>query len=155
MSKVRCGIFLYDAVNKKLLMTKSYGSRKFEGYSIPKGGFEEDEDEDYLSAALREFKEECGRDLIDIMGGEENFNIAKEFDLISYKNVQKQLKAFLVIAKEDLSMINFECLSFWQNENGESFPEIASYHWLSLDEAKEKAHYVQQGIISRIKNLVP
>lgn len=153
MSTVTCGIFLYDAINKKLLVTKSYGSRKFEGYSIPKGHFDEDEDENYLDAALREFREECGQDIIQLMDGEENFKITKEFDLQPHKNVNKSLKSFLIIIHKDLSNINLECCSFFEKD-GESYPEIASFHWMDLDESQKKLHYVQSELISKIVKLV-
>lgn len=156
MEKITCGIFLYDTINKKLLLVKSYGSRKLEGYSIPRGHFDEDLDSDFLHAALREFQEECGQNLINLVGGEENFKITKEFDLVFYKNVEKKLKSFLIVFDEDLSDINFQCESFWQSdEDGEWYPEIASYHWMDLDEAKEKAHYTQRDLIVKIKEIIP
>lgn len=157
MPKITCGIFLYDAVNKKLLVTKAYGSRKFEGYSVPKGLFDQDIDESYFSTAEREFKEECGISLEKILGGSENIIITKEFDLVPYENIAKQFKSFLIIAERDLSQLNFECISFFQKEDEPDilgYPEIASYHWMDLVEAKKKLHYTQANLVPKIEKLI-
>ena len=149
--KTTCGIFLFDRINEKVLITKSFGSRKLEGYSVPKGIFDEDTDENYFIAALREFKEECGYDLF--TNESTIFSTVIEFDLIPYENVEKQFKGFLLISTKDLSYIKLECLSFFEKD-GETFPEIASYHWVTLDEAYEKLHYTQRKLIPRIKKLI-
>jgi predicted NUDIX family NTP pyrophosphohydrolase len=149
--KITAGIFLYDSINEKLLITKSFGSRKFEGYSIPKGHYDEDEDETYLATALREFQEECGHDLMEVLS-EDEYTI-KEFDLCSYKNVNKSLKPYLVISLKDLSKLPLECHSYFE-QDGEQFPEISSFHWVDLNEAKEKLHYVQADLISKIKKFI-
>lgn len=142
---ISCGIFLYDAVNELLLITKSFGSRKFEGYSIPKGLFDES-DSNYEEAARREFVEECGVDLSEI-----DATFVKEFPLVPYPKSSKKLKSYLYVSNSDLSHLNFQCNSYFEKD-GESFPEISSFHWVTLEEAKSKLHSAQSILISELKN---
>jgi len=153
---ITCGIFLYDSVNKKILVTRSYGSRKFESLSIPKGMFDTDLDKDYVDAAFREFKEETSIDLIKLFdNGEQIQNGHTFFNLgfTEYSTKKKKLNSFLLISKDDLSDLVFICNSFFEKE-GKEFPEISEYFWLTLDEAKGQLHETQANLIPKIVKII-
>jgi len=153
---ITCGIFLYDAVNKTILATRSYGSRKFEKLSIPKGMFDEDLDKDYIEGAFREFREETSVDLIKLFNnGEDITDNSNFFNLgfSQYSTKTKKLNAFLLISKNDLSDLVLICESFFKSD-GKEFPEISEYYWLTLDEAKERLHETQSILIPKIIKIV-
>lgn len=110
-------------------------------WSIPKGEYAEDEDP--LSAAKREFKEETGFELhgnfielqpVKQKGGKTVCAWAIEFDLNEQRIISN----------------NFSIE--WPPKSGKmkDFPEIDKAGWFSLKEAKEKINPAQFGLIEEL-----
>jgi 8-oxo-dGTP pyrophosphatase MutT (NUDIX family) len=147
-SKITCGIYLYDISEKKILIghvTNSGGK-----YSIPKGMFEEEEDGDYYTAAIRELAEETNIKV----GNLTSILYEKEFDLVEYENKQKKLKPYLIVFDKTIDQVDPVCVSFFIDKNGKSLPEIDSFMWATLKEAKELVHDSQIVNFSAIKKII-
>lgn len=114
-------------------------------WSIPKGGFNP-EDETPMQGALREFAEETGFQLTsdDILAA-----------LVPSKQKSgKIVHAFLV--KHDFDVAEAHSNTFtmeWPPRSGKQgeFPEIDSWQWFGIDEAREK---ILEGQVSFIDELV-
>ncbi len=147
MAKVHsCGIFLVNNDNKLLIGHPT--NHKPDFWSIPKGKVEEGET--YLQAAIRETFEETNIDLSMCKG-------FRELDMVNYSHNKKALHPFLVLERNN-SVVNWssfdiKCNSCVPVEKG-GFPEMDSFLWVSLDEARVLLHKTQVKCLDKIKELI-
>jgi len=114
-------------------------------WSIPKG--ETGGDEDLLSAAIREFHEETGK------------NISGEF--ISLHPVKQKsgkiIHAFAIEHDLDASAIVSNAFEIeWPPKSGrmQHFPEIDKGDWFTLDEARKKINQAQVAFIDELEEKI-
>lgn len=153
MANKSAGILLYRMRNKFLEVFLvhpggPFWAKKDEGaWSIPKGEF--DDDEDALTAARREFKEETG---IGIKG---NFI---ELSPIKQKS-GKFVYAWAVEGDIDPSQIRSNEFEMeWPPRSGKkrSFPEVDKAAWFAPDEAEKKINGAQSALIRElVKKMKP
>ncbi|HTB24389.1 MAG TPA: NUDIX domain-containing protein [Puia sp.] len=151
MLKMSAGILLFRFKNIKpevLLFHPGgpYWAKKDAGvWSIPKGQLNEDEDP--LSAAKRELKEETG---IDIKG--------KLIQLTPIK--QKNNKTvFAWSLEQDFDLLNLKSNLFeieWPPKSGKKmqFPEMDKGAWFTIDEAKVKILPAQLPFIIELEKMI-
>jgi predicted NUDIX family NTP pyrophosphohydrolase len=145
--KTSAGILLYRFMDKKLEVFLvhpggPFWKNKDEGaWSIPKGEYTEDEDA--LTAAVREFKEETGF----VVTG--NFIELQQVKLKSGKWV----KAWALEKDVDaVAVVSNTFLLEWPPGSGKKIevPEIDRAEWFSLTEAKQK---INEGQLPLLKEL--
>jgi len=125
-------------------------------WSIPKGKIENGEDA--MDAAMRETYEETNIDFYndDRLFVNKNFDIF-ELDVVEYNHKRKDLKPFVfkeVIDSEvDWSVIEIKCNSNVPEERG-GFPEMDSYQWVSLSDAKKLLHPTQVVCLNKIQDII-
>ncbi len=146
MAEVTSGIYLYDLAKDLILIGHVTNNGK--SYSIPKGLFEEI-DEDYFTTAIRELKEETNISYDDL-----NVILKKEFELVQYKNSNKKLKSYLVVFNPGETILNAECFSNFVDENGEEQPEIDFFLWVTLDDSYNYLSETQSTHIPKIKKII-
>jgi len=151
MLKMSAGILLFrfKNINPEVLLFHPggpYWAKKDAGvWSIPKGQLNEDEDP--LSAAKRELKEETG---IDIKG--------KLIQLTPIK--QKNNKTVFVWSLEqDFDLLNLKSNLFeieWPPKSGKKmqFPEMDRGAWFTIDEAKVKILAAQLPFIIELEKMI-
>jgi predicted NUDIX family NTP pyrophosphohydrolase len=135
MAKQSAGILLYrfkDKILEVLLVHPGgpfYKNKDLGVWSVPKGEFGNDEDS--LSAAIREFKEETGTFLIG------NF---LELSPIRQKS-GKTVYCWALQGEMDAEHIKSNTIMIeWPMKSGkmQEFPEVDKAAWLSIEEAKKK-----------------
>ena len=147
MIKRSAGILLYRIINKQpevflLHPGGPFWKNKDAGvWSIPKGEFTDDEQP--LVAAVREFKEETGKD---ISG---NFIELTSVKLKSGKIV------YAWAVESDIDAENLLCNTFqmeWPPKSGkmQSFPEADKGGWFSIEEAKKKINEGQLSFLDQL-----
>ena len=148
MKKKSAGILLYRFANGGLEVFLAHPGGPFwknkdlEAWSIPKGEFEDNEEP--LTAALREFEEETGKKL----------SAKNSFELTPVK--QKSGKLIFAWAIEaDIDPDKIVSNSFeveWPPKSGkmQSFPEIDKAGWFSITEAKKKINPAQYALIEEL-----
>lgn len=147
MSKRSAGLVVYrlDAGQLRFLLVHPggpYWARKEEGaWSIPKG--EHGEDEDALTAALREFEEELGT--------------RPDGDFIPLEPVRqkggKVVEAWGVAGDLDPGEIRSNTFTMeWPPNSGrtQSFPEIDRAAWMSLEEARRRVNPAQVALLEEL-----
>ncbi len=152
MPAVSAGLLLYRRKNGRLefLLAHNGGpffTKKDKGYwTIPKGLIEENEDE--LSAAKREFKEETGQP-------------APPGDYTALGTVKQKnnkiVHAWAVEADFDESKLKSNTIEIeWPPRSGrmQAYPEIDRVAWFSASQAKEKANEAQRAFIDRVIELL-
>jgi predicted NUDIX family NTP pyrophosphohydrolase len=152
MAKKSAGILLYRfAADKQaeFLMVHPGGpffkNKDICVWSVPKGEF--DDDEDALSAAIREFKEETGATLIG------SFIELKPVKQSSGKTV------FCWAMHHDLDVSRIQSNLFsmeWPMKSGKmrQFPEVDKAGWFAADEAKQKIIPGQVPLIDELLGLL-
>ena len=147
MPNQSAGILLYRKINKQLQIFlvhpggPFFKNKDLGSWSIPKGEFLDDEEA--LTAAKREFKEETGQAI------DGNFTALNPVKLKSGKKVY----AWAVegdINHETIFSNLFEME--WPPKSGkkQSFPEIDRAAWFDIDEAKLKINIVQAAFIEEL-----
>lgn len=113
-------------------------------WSVPKGEFT---DEDALTAARREFREETGQTI--------------EGDFIGLPPMKAQGKIFYLYAVESSTPDpdNIQSNTFeleWPPKSGlkQEFPEVDRAAWVPLEQAQRKLHKNQQGLIGLLARLL-
>jgi 8-oxo-dGTP pyrophosphatase MutT (NUDIX family) len=131
-----CGIFIVDS-NGEVLICRPTGIKTKDGWSIPKG--KKEKDEEIIDAAIRECREECGLDLsaykkkLKYMG-----------DMV-YKNKKKRLHAFMLFLdfKIDVTKLVCEC------KIDDKRPEIDMFEMVTPKEAIKRVHYTQGRLLEK------
>ena len=151
MSKKSAGILLFRNVNKKLELFLvhpggPFWAKKDEGaWSIPKGEF--DDNEDALSAARREFREETG---LEVSG--------KFIELSPVKQKSgKTVFAWAVEGNIDPSkIISNQFEMEWPPRSGKmkSFPEIDRAGWFDVNDAMKMINTGQSSLITDLQNKI-
>jgi predicted NUDIX family NTP pyrophosphohydrolase len=147
MAKQSAGLLVYHRKNGTLEVFLGhpggpFWAKKDKGvWSLPKGEFDE---EDSLTAAKREFKEETG-------------HVAPEGDCIDLGSTKlKSGKTIFGWAVEgDIDASNIQSNTFemeWPPRSGEKqeFPEIDRAAWFTLDKALQKIHPGQLPLLERL-----
>src|ERR1043165_3276380 len=135
MQRRSAGLLVYRRQRKALELLLAhpggpYFSKKDLGvWSIPKGEYPDDEEP--LTAAKREFREETG------------FDIDGEFLELSPIIQKGGKKALAWAIEKDLDPAGFESNLFtmeWPYKSGrfKEFPEVDKLQWFSLEQAREK-----------------
>ncbi|MBS1600653.1 MAG: NUDIX domain-containing protein [Bacteroidetes bacterium] len=146
MSKKSAGILLYRFTNKELQVMLvhpggPFWKNKDDGsWSIPKGEFT---DEDPLSAAIREFREEMG------MG------VDGEFIPLSPVKQKSGKLIFAFALEHDIDVTKIKSNHFeleWPPHSGKKtqFPEIDRADWFFVDEALKKMNAAQANLIKQL-----
>jgi len=144
MLKQSAGILLYREIDKQLQVFlvhpggPFFKNKDLGAWSIPKGEFLDDEDA--LTAAKREFKEETGQT---------TDGAFIELKLVYLKR-GKKVCAWAV--EGDIDHENIESNLFemeWPPKSGkrQSFPEIDRAAWFTINEAREKINIGQVGLV--------
>jgi putative (di)nucleoside polyphosphate hydrolase len=145
---IASGLFIVRK-NKKLLICHPTNHPK-DFYSIPKGKVEDNEN--FLEAAFRETYEETNLDL----NGSTDFTIYP-LSSVNYKHKKKILYPFLVLenknSKFDWDSVEFKCNSKVPEDIG-GFPEMDSWLWCSIQEARNLLHYTQVKCLAKIKEII-
>jgi len=146
MPRTSAGILLYRRGEKGIEiflvhMGGPFWARKDAGaWTFPKGEYGDDEDP--LSAARREFREETG------------FKIDGDFlGLEAIKQSGKTIRLWAVEGDCDASAIRSETFSIeWPRNSGrqQEFPEVDRAAWFSPDEAKLKLVRAQTGFVDQL-----
>lgn len=114
-------------------------------WSIPKGEY--NEDEEALTAAIREFKEETGL-LID----------GAFIQLAPVKQKSgKVVQAWAVEGDADIStFVSNKFTIEWPPKSGKmvEFPEVDKWEWFGAEKAKEKVLYGQAGLLEELAELI-
>jgi predicted NUDIX family NTP pyrophosphohydrolase len=152
MKKKSAGILLYRLKNKKpeVLLVHPGGpfwKNKDDGsWTIPKG--EVNDDEEFLTAAIREFHEETGTML--------------QGDFIELTPVRqksgKQVYAWALQGDLDESAIQSNFFEIeWPPKSGkkQSFPEIDRAGWFSIEEANKKINDSQTALLAELFLFLP
>lgn len=145
------GILLYRQINNSIEVFLIHPGGPFwkgkdkGAWSIPKGEFKDDEEP--LSAAKREFKEETGKEI--------------DGDFIELKTIQqkggKLVQAWAVEGNVDVDKIVSNTFKIeWPYKSGkwQTFPEVDEAGWFSIEEAKEKINPAQADLIDDLMEKV-
>jgi predicted NUDIX family NTP pyrophosphohydrolase len=148
MNKKSAGIMLYRFSNSQLEVFLAHPGGPFwkkkdlEAWTIPKGEFGDDEEP--LSAALREFEEETGKRL----------SAKKAIELTPVKQKSgKLIFAWAIEGDIDPSAITSNMFDIeWPPKSGkkQSFPEIDRAAWFSVKEAAVKINPAQFTLIEEL-----
>jgi 8-oxo-dGTP pyrophosphatase MutT (NUDIX family) len=137
------GIFLINKDNKLFVAHPTRAPK--DKWSIPKGGLHDDEYP--TDGAVREMYEESNIDL-------SNWTMMHNLEHVQTKN--KLLIPFVLFEKQnniDFSKFEFKCNSNVPEEIG-GYPEMDSFKWVSLDEAKKILLKTQVGCIDEIEKII-
>lgn len=146
--KTSAGLLVYKRINNQVYFLFAHNGGPFfknkdKGFwTIPKGLIEENEDE--LSAAKREFKEELG-----IEPPEGKY---QDIGSVVQKN-NKRVLAWAVEAEVDVSKVKSNTFEMeWPPRSGQKkeFPEIDRAEWFTPAVAKEKANQAQVEFIDTV-----
>jgi predicted NUDIX family NTP pyrophosphohydrolase len=151
MAKISSGILLYRRLSStiEVLLVHPGGpffAKKDEGsWTIPKG--ELIEDEDPLSAAIREFEEETG------------YKPAGDFIALPAIKQKggKIVQCWAVTGDLDASAIVSNTFEMeWPPRSGKkkSFPEVDSAAWFSIQEARQKINERQIDFIDKLLEII-
>lgn len=149
--KQSAGILLYKYEEKELKIFLvhpggPFWARKDEGaWTIPKGEFTDEEEP--LTAAKREFKEETGSEV------KGKFIALKT---VRFKN-GKYVHAWAVEGDIDASAIESNTFEIeWPPRSGkvQTFPEVDRADWFDTEEAMKKIHPVQSAFIEELLNTI-
>ena len=124
-----CGVFIFN--NKGEFLICHPTNAKNDVWSIPKGHMDEGETE--LEAAAREVFEETNINITCV-------NKFHELSPSTYPNNRKVLHSFVTFEKysnKSFDKFNLKCNSFVTTRDGNTFPEVDKYMWVTLDEAKK------------------
>ena len=151
MLKKSAGILVYKLENNtpKVLLCH-FGGPFWKGidkggWSIPKG--ELSEDEDILSAAKREFKEET------------NLSINEDLKYLGSKKVSHRKLAIIFYTLKDFDLSKCKSNTFkleYPRDSGkyQDFPEMDKYEWMDISKAKEMIIPNQLYFICRLEDVL-
>ncbi|MBW4890299.1 NUDIX domain-containing protein [Mucilaginibacter sp. HMF5004] len=151
MPKQSAGILLYKKVKGQALFLlvhpggPFFKNKDLGSWTIPKGEF--DSDEEALTAAKREFKEETG---FDING---DFTQLKPITQKSGKTVY----CWAVEGDIDASQIQSNTFEIeWPPKTGKmlTFPEVDRAEWFDYDTAEQKINPAQVGLLEEALQLI-
>ena len=144
MNRISAGIILYRFIDKELQFFlvhpggPFFKNKDLGHWTIPKG--EPNENEDLVSCALREFREETG--------------IAISGDLIELNPIQqkggKKVFAWAMQGNLDPSHIQSNVFELeWPYKSGkiQTFPEIDRASWFDMQQSLEKINPAQQSLV--------
>jgi 8-oxo-dGTP pyrophosphatase MutT (NUDIX family) len=139
---ITCGIYLYSATLKKILVCHPTRTR-WNNWSIPKGLMEKGED--IYDVGVRELFEETGIDIkkVHILG-------SHRLPTRKYQKQEKSLHSFLIITDTD-----FTDHKYTSNlVEGKEFGENDKWKWVTLEEAVPIIHQSQAENLPLIAELV-
>ena len=152
MQKHSAGILLYKLVKNELQVFLVHpGGPKYsrpDTWGIPKG---ECENEGALDTAMREFKEEVGVSIFDVLDGE-NFTLFKSLGSITQKG-GKVVTAFAAYGNFDSAKLRSNTYEEeYPKGSGKmiSFPEVDKGNWFTVEEARRKIIPAQFELIERL-----
>ena len=144
MNRISAGILLYRFIDKELQFFlvhpggPFFKNKDLGHWTIPKG--EPNENEDLVSCALREFREETG--------------IAISGDLIELNPIQqkggKKVFAWAMQGNLDPSHIQSNVFELeWPYKSGkiQTFPEIDRASWFDMQQSLERINPAQQSLV--------
>ena len=138
MKTVTCALVMINKYGD-ILGCHAYGKRTENGYDFPKGCYDK-EDDDHLTTALRELREEAGiilsksEPIID--AGIHNHNSRKNIHIFIY-----QVKHF-----PDIEKLN--CTSYFTDRHGREVPEMDGYKIISK---KDRGKYFYHGLQNKFE----
>ena len=143
---IAAGIFLVNKYSQVLVCHPT--NHKPDFWSIPKGKVEEGET--LIDGALRETFEETNVDLSSCRG-------IKALEPVIYTHKKKVLNPFLVwepLNQEvDWNSFELKCNSNVPEDRG-GFPEMDSWMWCSIEEARKLLHYTQVSCLDKIEEFI-
>jgi predicted NUDIX family NTP pyrophosphohydrolase len=152
MGKLSAGILLYRRHNEELEVFlvhpggPYWWKKDLGAWSIPKG--EHEKDDDAMSAARREFREETG-----FAPAEGEFRPLGEVRLVS----RKAISAWAIEGDCDASAVHSNLFEMeWPPKSGklQEFPEVDRAGWFTLSAAREKIHASQGPFLERLLELI-
>jgi len=143
-STLTCGIFLVNKNNEILVVHPTHGRKN--SWGIPKGM--RDPDEVPREAAIREFNEETGIDIIELLGDPKKL---KFLGSVKYPKKNKCLIAFWATIPGTIPIDTLFCESMVYPVGKPPFPEVDGYKWLDLDKASELLHAPQPELLPLLK----
>jgi len=149
MTVITCGIYIITKDTKQILACHATNS-SWNLLSIPKGLCEKNET--HLHGAIRELKEETSIDLISLGISE---NDIKYLGSSKYKKQNKKLEAYIVVIPTIIPIEQLKCTSMVTGYRGKPpFPEVDSFYWISLADAKIKLHESQQSFLDNLASYI-
>lgn len=137
---ISIGVFLVDKHKRILIGHPTYSSDGAGFWSIPKG--KREGDETYHTTMAREFLEETGLQITNYPGYE--IFLGAE----TYVHKKKSIVAFAHFIDTEVTDMP-KCISFIEDKDGNTIPEMDRYLWATFDEALELLHYAQANILRR------
>lgn len=153
MKKLSAGLLVYRLKNGQVEVLLAHPGGPFwakkdlGAWSIPKGEYDENNEEP-LAAAKREFEEEIGS-----KAPEGEYTELGEFRRKDSKTIQ----AWAVEGDLDVSEIHSNSFEMeWPPKSGQKqkFPEVDKAAWFSLNEATSKMHKGQAVFLERLANIL-
>jgi 8-oxo-dGTP pyrophosphatase MutT (NUDIX family) len=143
---IAAGIFMVRKDGRVLVCHPT--NHKPDFWSIPKGKVEEGED--LIDAAIRETYEESNIDLSECKG-------IRALEVVNYSHKKKILHPFLVLERNnsnlDWDSFDLKCNSFVPEDRG-GFPEMDSWKFVSIEEARNLLHYTQVYCLNEIERII-
>jgi predicted NUDIX family NTP pyrophosphohydrolase len=148
MKKKSAGILLYKIINNnvELFLVHPGGpfwkNKDLGAWSIPKGEFTDEEEP--LSAAIREFEEEVGT------------KVSGEFIELTSVKMKSGKMIYAWALEGDIEASALRCETFvnveWPPKSGTilSVPEVDKAAWFTADEAKQKINPSQAALIDEL-----
>lgn len=150
----RCGLILYrkkDHGPEVFICQENSSTWKWRGespFTIPKGRVD-NEDDDKIKTAIREFEEETGLDFKDIVGS------PSTDDLLSLGSVgHKEGHNVFAWAVEGDTPENYTHESNTFEHNGKHLPEIVGWFWVSVPAAKEYIKGYQKPFFDQLLKVI-
>ena len=150
-----CGIFLFNKEGKFLIgHPTDSADLKHDFFSIPKGW--RDEGESNRTAAHREVHEETNIFYEDL-----EIELEMELDEVNFSGYNpftdghsnKTLVPFFILTDMDFSEHDIKCESLVTHLDGDPFPEIDEFRWVTIDEGLKLLHHSQISSLEKIKTL--
>ena len=153
---ITCGIFLFNSENRFLVGHPTNSEKLTHNfYSIPKGWNEDGES--FFMSAKRELMEETNIDL-------DTIGMIKSIEVPIHKYIgynpltngmsNKRIASYLINTNIDFSNYDIKCESMVTHLEGDPFPEIDEFRWITIEEGFDCLHESQITPLQFVKKFI-